>query len=231
MSAQTWRPSDSPSRTVAPQLAQQRADFETAAASNTHVKSLHAHYDVTYESERTRLESAVKVGDVFPPFALPNALGAIVDSEDLTKPLVIVFYRGSWCPYCNIHLNHLQKHLQEIQAAGGVLVAISPAPPDDSVTLNEKHNLKFVVLSDTKNELAKKLGITFSLPETALSNYVALGKDHKAFYGSEVPEYPTPSSFVIGNDGKIAWLHHEIHHSRRSEAADIVAALKALKAQ
>ncbi|GMT50343.1 MAG: hypothetical protein IEMM0008_1882 [bacterium] len=96
------------------------------------------------------LERAIKKGDKAPDFELNNATGKKVKLSDLLKKgsVVIVWYRGGWCPYCNIQLHALQKYLPEMKSLNATLVAITPHTPDNSISMIEKHKLQFEVLSD-----------------------------------------------------------------------------------
>ena len=109
------------------------------------------------------VEQALKKGNTMPMFALPDVTRGRVKSDELLKkgPLVVVFYRGGWCPYCNLQLNDLQKHLAKIQSLGAQLVAISPQTPDNSVATAEKAQLKFYVLSDVGNKMARQFGLVY----------------------------------------------------------------------
>lgn len=109
----------------------------------------------------------IKAGEAFPSFTLPNAVGTPVSSSELlTKgPLLVTFYRGNWCPFCNIALHGLQERLDEIEAHGVQLVAISPELPDSSLSTQEKNGLRFPVLSDEGNKLARELGIVWKQPD------------------------------------------------------------------
>ena len=112
------------------------------------------------------LDQTLKVGDTIPDFALPNATGQTVNIRDLLAqgPVVIAFYRGGWCPYCNLELKALQNALASIQETGATLVAISPETPDNSLTTQEKNALTFPVLSDVDNQVARQFGLVFKLP-------------------------------------------------------------------
>ncbi|MEL6382977.1 MAG: peroxiredoxin-like family protein, partial [Cyanobacteria bacterium J06626_18] len=124
-------------------------------------------------------DRSLKVGDTIPSVTLPNAVGETVTVQDLLKqgPVVIAFYRGGWCPYCNLELRALQQALPEIQAAGANLVAIAPETPDNSLSTQEKNELTFEVLSDVGNTIARKFGLVFALPEYLRPVYQSLGID------------------------------------------------------
>ena len=109
-------------------------------------------------------EKAINVGDTFPAFELPNASNQMLSLKTLLSqgPLVISFYRGAWCPYCNLEINALQQRLPEIRAAGGQLLAISPQLPEKSDKQVQDSQLGFEVLSDIGNKLAKQINQNWS---------------------------------------------------------------------
>jgi peroxiredoxin len=174
-------------------------------------------------------ESAVKEGDKMPSFELKNALGELVSSDELLKkgPLVISFYRGGWCPFCNLELRALQSVLPDIESEGGVLVAISPELPDNSLSTSEKNELTFPVLSDLNNGVARQFGIVFELPEAVEDLYKnKFGVDLPALNGTEKFELPVPATFVAGTGGIIKYANVNVNYMQRTEPADVVAALK-----
>ena len=118
-------------------------------------------------------EKSIKLGAIMPDFSLPNAKNEIIHSKEILKKgkMIIAFYRGSWCPYCNLELKALQENLSKINDKKVSLVAISPQSPDNSLSIIEKHNLTFEVLTDTDNLFAKQLGISFELQDFVLHSY------------------------------------------------------------
>jgi peroxiredoxin len=118
-------------------------------------------------------QRCLKVGEKISPFTLPNATGEMISSETLLAhgPLVIDFYRGGWCPYCNLELKALQDALADIEEQGAQLVAISPNIPDESLNSIEKHALVYEVLSDIKNNVARQFGLVYVLDEFAEADY------------------------------------------------------------
>jgi len=164
-------------------------------------------------------KSAIQVGEPFPAFRLQNALGKEVASHDLLSqgPLVIAFYRGEWCPYCNLELRALQKHLDEIKAKGVNLVAISPELPDTSLTTTEKNELSFPVLSDVGNKLTKQLGILFEQPEVMGGLFKQFGTDMKKRNGDESLEVPVPATFLVDKDGIVRNAFIDADYTKRLE--------------
>ena len=118
---------------------------------------------------------AIKTGDTITNFNLPDVNNRLVKLTDLKKDyLIISFYRGGWCPYCNLELKALQNILPELSTLNTELVAISPETPDNSLSTSEKNKLTFTVLSDIDNKYAKSLGLVFKMPEDLRSVYTKL---------------------------------------------------------
>ena len=115
---------------------------------------------------------ALKPGDAAPDFILPDAQGNPVRLYSLLRegPVVVVFYRGGWCPYCNLHLRGFQRALPQLRELGAQVVAVSPQLPDQSLTTRENNALEFPVLSDVGNKAAHQFGVAFRLSESLLSS-------------------------------------------------------------
>ncbi|MEB3283197.1 MAG: peroxiredoxin-like family protein [Lyngbya sp.] len=176
------------------------------------------------------VEQALKVGDRVPNFQLPNALGETVELQELFKsgPVVITFYRGQWCPYCNLELRTLQKYLPEIEQLGAKLVAISPQTPDNSLSTTEKNELTFEVLSDVGNQVARKFGLVFVLPEELRPIYQGFGINLPAYNGDESFELPIPATYVIDRNGIIVHAFVEPDYTQRLDPEKIITTLKNL---
>jgi len=173
----------------------------------------------------------VKTGDQAPLFSLENALGKWVGLADLLEkgPVVLVFYRGGWCPYCNLQLRLYQGILTQIKLASGNLVAISPQIPDESLNMSEKNGLEFEVLSDPGNKVARHYTTVFKNSEESLNLMKNAGIDFDSFYSDDSQEIPVPAVFVIVPDGKIIFAKAESGDYReRVEPADILSALENL---
>jgi len=170
---------------------------------------------------------ALKAGDRIPDFDLPDATGKVVRSADLLAagPLVISFYRGSWCPYCSLELKTLQQNLSEFRARGATLVAISPQTPDESLTTKEKNELAFPVLSDAGSKVARKFGLVFTLDETLKPIFKAFGIDLLAHNGVDTWELPIPATYVVAKSGKIVSACVDVDYRNRAEPAEILKSL------
>jgi len=173
-------------------------------------------------------EKALKVGDKAPDFTLPNATGEDISLATLLSEgaVVINFYRGAWCPYCNLELAAFQKALPEIESLGAKLIAISPNLPDKSLTTIEKHDLKFEVLTDKGNSVADKFGLVFTLDEEIPPIYKSLGVDIPEHNGDESWRLPIPATFVIDTDGTIIASFVNADYTTRMEPSAVIEALK-----
>jgi len=170
-------------------------------------------------------------GDTMPRFTLPNATGQTIDSQVLLQsgPVVISFYRGGWCPYCNLELRALQQALPEIQKAGAQLVTISPQTPDNSLSTAEKHDLSFEVLSDVGNQVARQFGLVFRGCFKLRPIYQSLGIDLPAHNGDDSFELPIPATYIVNTNGKIVHAFVNVDYQQRQDPEGILTVLKNLK--
>jgi peroxiredoxin len=177
---------------------------------------------------------ALSVGDRFPDFELPAADATIVRLDDYVArgPVVISFYRGGWCPYCNLELRALSRALPRIRRAGADLLAISPEPPDVTMGTVAGRELGFAVLSDTANQLGREIGIVVTYPP-ALQRHLAvdLGLDLSVHNRDGTHDLPAPATFVVDEDRtvRLAWV--DVNYRRRLDPEQIIAYLTQLAAR
>jgi peroxiredoxin len=176
-------------------------------------------------------EKALKDGAQVPDFTLPNASGNVVTLSRLLMqgPVVISFYRGAWCPYCNLELRAYQRVLPQLQELGASLVAISPQTPDHSFSLVEKQNLSFAVLSDVGNHVARQFGLVFTIDEAVRAAHRRIGANLPAFNGDDSWELPMAGTFLIDQSGTIRLAFVDPDFSHRLDPSVVVAKLKELK--
>jgi peroxiredoxin len=169
-------------------------------------------------------QAAIGVGDHFPAFALPDADKQPKSLSTLLEggPVVINFYRGAWCPYCNLEMNALQQRLPDIRAAGATLVAISPQTPDFSFDQVTKARLDFDVLSDVGNVLSRKCGLVFTLPERLRPIYQAWQLDIPAHNSDDSYELPIPATYILNQDGSIRYAYVNMDYTQRLEPDVII---------
>jgi peroxiredoxin len=145
---------------------------------------------------------------------------------------VLVFYRGAWCPYCNLALNAYQAELvPELVRWGVRLVAISPQAPDGSLSMQEKNALSFTVLSDPGNQVAKAIGIVTGPSAEARAAQLQLGLDLTTVNGDGTTGLPMPTTLIVGGDRVVRWVDVHLDYTTRSEPKEILAALDALAAR
>jgi peroxiredoxin len=166
---------------------------------------------------------ALRSGDRCPEFRLKNAMGLEIASGQLLKqPLVISFYRGAWCPYCNLEIHALSAALPEIRAQGAELVAITPQLPEKSLQQTSESDIEFEVLSDIGNRLAKEFGLVFTLPESLRPVYQAWGVDLPEYNGDKSFQLPVPATYIIDREGIIRYHYVNSDYTRRLEPAIVV---------
>jgi peroxiredoxin len=170
----------------------------------------------------------LKVGDRAPAIVLENAKGATVDVGALLAkgPVIVTFYRGGWCPYCNLELKAYQDILPEIVAAGASLVAISPEKPDDTVSTAEKNALTFEVLSDVGQKVGRAFGLVYEFTEELRSAYRGFNLDIPARNGTP-GEWALPISvtYVIDRNGSIIYAYTDVDYRDRADPRDILRVL------
>ena len=207
-----------------------KADFEAGKPPYNVPKSvIETMHRATAELEATKqAEHALKAGDKAPSFDLKDGEGNLVSSTSLLKkgPLVLSFYRGVWCPYCNMELQALEATLPEFQALGATLVAISPQTAPNSRKSMRQNNLSFPILSDEKGKIGEAFGLKFNLPDYLVELYKNLKNDLPTF--NDDPEWtqPMPARYVIAQGGTILYAEVNPDYTQRPEPEDMLPALR-----
>ena len=199
--------------------ADERLPGDRKAAMQRHIDELRAG-----AISRTML----KVGNRAPDIALENAKGERIDvSAPLKKgPVIVTFYRGGWCPYCNLQLRAFQELLPEIRAMGVSLVAISPEKPDETLSTAEKNALAFEVLSDIGQKVGRAFGLVYAFTAELKGVYREFGLDIAARNGvADEWALPVPATYVIDRDGTIIFAHADVDYRDRVEPSDVLAFL------
>ena len=176
-------------------------------------------------------KDAIKIEEKAPNFELPNAQGKSISLSNILDngPVIITFYRGSWCLYCNLQLRALQARLNEIHALGATLIAISPEIPDGSLTENEISKMEFIVLSDQNAKVASQYGVAWKVPEFLMEHMrVDRNLDLIKINNGNGNILPIPATFILGRDGIVKWSYVNIDYRTRSEPDQIIEVLKNL---
>jgi peroxiredoxin len=193
------------------------------------IREAMVHADMELAASRIA-QIALKAGDRAPDFLLPDARGGYRRFNDLLAkgPVVVSFYRGGWCPYCNLELRALQQALPDIKRLGAQLVAISPQTPDESLSTAEKNELAFAVLSDIGSATATAYGIAFDLAEELRPIYTRFGHALPDKNGDDSWVLPIPATYVVDRHGFIALAFIDIDYRNRLEPKEILAVLQVL---
>lgn len=212
------------------QKLKQQTDAKIAAGREKNPEFMKGVDDIINEAKAFKEgEKAIKIGEKAPDFKLPDALGDQISLTNLLKngPVVITFYRGSWCPYCNLQLRALQDKLPDIKKLDATLVAISPEVPDASMTKNEISKMEFIVLSDQDAKVASQYGVAWEVPEFLLEHMrIDRELDLKKINNGNSNILPIPATFILGMDGIVKWNYVNVDYRNRSEPDDIIEALK-----
>jgi peroxiredoxin len=214
------------STTLSQQLEEYRAGWmlrvpaDRRAAMERHIAHL---------SETGLGNHAKQVGDLAPAIVLPDAHGRAFEVDRLLAkgPVIVTFYRGGWCPYCNLELKAYQAVLPRIIAAGASLVAISPEKPDDSVSTAEKNGLTFAVLSDVGQKVGKAFGLVYAFTDELRTVYDGFKLDIPEKNGTpDEWSLPLSATYVIGSDGRIQFADTSVDYRHRTDPLDVLQVLE-----
>jgi peroxiredoxin len=172
-------------------------------------------------------EHTLKVGDLAPQFELPDGDGMLWRSENLLHngPLAIVFYRGRWCAYCNAQLAALQDVHKQIADAGASLIAISPQTQKHSYMTRDMHKLRFPVLSDAGNQVARKFGLVYRLSPELQAIYESIMTKLPGYNGDQSWELPLAATYLVQTDGKISYARIDADWRHRPEPEELLQSL------
>lgn len=210
-------------------LAQQLDDYKASSIKKSPPERIALMEGATADLKSSGIENtALQCGMNAPSISLLDINGQAVNLAEFWQKeiLVVVFYRGGWCPYCNLELRAWQTHLESLKSLGAGLIAVSPQTADNSLSTAEKNQLQFTVLSDTNLEAAKAFGIEFEMPENLIDLYKSFGNDLSVVNGNGRWVLPLPATYVIGRDGKIIYAHVEADYRVRAEPAEVLARIK-----
>jgi peroxiredoxin len=165
------------------------------------------------------------VGEKAPDFSLPNATGELISLSQCLKlgPVILKFYRGEWCPICNLDLRQIQKYINHFKSFGTQVLAVSPQNPDNALTTKQKNNLDFEVLSDSHQEVIKAYNLQFDPGADYHSR-----RDLTQVNGDGSKMLPVPATFIINQDFTIVAAHVEANYTNRMSAQDILGVLRIL---
>ncbi len=171
--------------------------------------------------------NVLKVGDVAPMFTATDITGASVDLATITngKQVVLLFYRGQWCPYCTEYMAEIQEHMAEITAKNAVVIAVSPEEEVSGMKAAEKTGAKFHLVHDKAYAIMCAYGTAYELSPEMKEKYKGYGIDLQATYGNMDGVLPVPATYIIGTDGKIKAVHFDLNYKERMPVKDMLNAL------
>lgn len=222
-----WAPTMAPGETLTERLAAKTA--ASAAKTPEPAKKVMMTSIARLRAERLG-EKAPGIGDCLPDgtFLDASASSTTLYSQLGDGPAVIIFYRGGWCPYCNLQLLAYQEHLPEIEKLGAKLVAISPETPDQSAQTREKDKLSFVVLSDKGNTYARSLNIVFALDPDLKKLYQGFGVDLEKSQGTDAWELPLAAAFVVDAKHIVRYSFLDADYKKRADPETVLQELRNL---
>jgi peroxiredoxin len=207
-----------------------KADFEAGKPPYSVPRSV---IDTMHRATAELIESgaaqrAKKAGDAAPSFSLRDPEGNVVNSADLLRrgPLVLSFYRGVWCPYCNMELQALEAAKPEFDKYDASLVAISPQTPPNSRKSVRQNKLSFPILSDVQGKIGEAFGLRFNLPDYLIELYKQLKSDLPTFNDDPSWTLPMPARYVVGQDGVILYSEVNPDYTHRPEPEDMIPVLQ-----
>lgn len=206
-----------------------KADFEGTKAPPEVVAIMHR--STAELAASGQAQRALAVGATLPAFTLSDSEDRAVSSADLLAkgPLVITFYRGVWCPYCNMDLQAIEEVAGQMRELGASVVAISPQTPANGAKSRTQNKLSFPILSDRNGDVAAAFGLRFRLPDDLLAIYGKFGIDLSTVNGDKSGTLPMPARYVIGRDGTVAYAEVNPDYTRRPDPSELLPILRRLQ--
>ncbi|MEM1439409.1 MAG: peroxiredoxin-like family protein [Pseudomonadota bacterium] len=205
-----------------------KADFETNQAPPAAVEAFHRSTQELIDQGLA--DRALSVGDIVPEFTLLDADGNEVSSKAMLAngPLVLTFYRGNWCPYCNLELQALEDVLEDIRARGASLVAISQQSQKNSKISQRQNNLSFPIVTDQNGDIAEAFGLRWSLQPYLTEVFKMFQVDLPKIHDDDKWTLPMPARYVIAQDGTIVYAEVNPDYTQRPEPSDLFPVLDSL---
>ncbi|AIY13814.1 peroxiredoxin-like family protein [Cellulophaga baltica] len=211
-------------RPLEKEINEKKAAFESSASEDKKQKYAEG---IAAVVETNIVGNALQVGETAINFTLPNALGKKITLYDELEngPVILMWYRGGWCPYCNMQLHYMQEMLPEFKKLGASLIAITPETPDNSISTKEKNDLEFEVLSDLDNKVGYEYKLVFKLTEDVKEIYEN-GFELSKFNGNDKGELPLAATYIIGQNKVIQYAFLDADYRNRAEPQDLLEHLK-----
>jgi peroxiredoxin len=173
-------------------------------------------------------QTGLKIGDTAPVFTTKDNSGKTVDLKALlksNKAVVLFFYRGQWCPYCNKQMQHIQDSLQMLTGKGAYVIGVTPETAENIGKTVAKTKATYSIVQDKGYSIMKSYGVNYVMEETTVNKYKGYGLDMTKANGNTDNILPVPATYVINSAGKIAFVHFDKDYSKRASVKDILAVL------
>lgn len=173
-------------------------------------------------------QAGLKAGDKAPVFIAKDNSGKELDLKKLlknNKAVVLFFYRGQWCPYCNKHIQQLQDSLQLLTAKGAYVVGVTPETDENIAKTVGKTKAAFSMVSDKGYVIMKAYDVNFVMEQAQVSKYKGYGIDLEANNGNTDHVLPVPATYVIGKDGKLTYVHFDKDYRKRASIKTLLSVL------
>jgi peroxiredoxin len=173
-------------------------------------------------------QTGLKIGDTAPVFTTKDNSGKAVDLKALlksNKAVVLFFYRGQWCPYCNKQMQHIQDSLQMLTGKGAYVIGVTPETAENIGKTVAKTKATYSIVQDKGYSIMKSYGVNYVMEETTVNKYKGYGLDMTKANGNTDNILPVPATYVINSAGKIAFVHFDKDYSKRASVKDILAVL------
>ena len=176
-----------------------------------------------FAQTETLYPEGLKVGDIAPEFTAKDQDGKNVSLKEALKkgPVVILFYRGQWCPYCNKQLSHFTDSLQMLTDKGATVLAITPETAENIKKTIEKTKTTFSVIEDGGMNIMKSYKVNFVVDEKTIARYKGYGIDFDKANGNNGANLPVPATYIIGKDGKVKYIFFNTDYRKRAFVKDI----------
>lgn len=211
-------------QTLESQLAKKRNGSKAPSETRTIMQN------ATKELKKNGLKKAVVMGKQAPDFTLENFKGGSFRLKDALEksPVVLTFYRGGWCPYCNIQLKAYEQRIEDFKKAGAIVIAISPEKPQNAKETADANKLSFDLLFDAENRVARRYGLVFKVRGDLKEVYKGFGLDLEKSQGNDKWELPLAATYVIGQDGTVLYSFIEADYTKRAEPQVLIDLLNRL---
>ncbi|MBL4592079.1 MAG: AhpC/TSA family protein [Phycisphaerales bacterium] len=188
-------------------------------------------------TESTVRETPYQLGEKLPNITLPGLsrdgkdVEVSLDAMLADGPVIVTFFRGSWCPYCRGELRAIEARLEKIEALGASVLAISPEKPSETIKLEEKLDIGFTLATDADNQIARQLGLLFVMSEEMIEKYHQYNLDVPKSNGTKTWELPIPATYIVDTDHTIRYVFDDVDYSKRADYDKVLKVLKEIQGE